>query len=91
MDGYGGYLPFADVTWSDARDGDTYAAKLSAVHCAPAEEPRSLTARINAVADMLEGRSLDVIEAHHVRAALRAMEAAFSELHEAVAGLEEAA
>ena len=79
-----GYLPHLVIDWPDAREGDALAAKLSAAHCGPDDEDRSLTARIAAVADRLAGRRLDVLEGADAKEA-------YAALVKAVEGLEYAA
>lgn len=79
-----GYLPFATVDWDDAPFGDAIAERLSAAHCGPRDEARSLTARLHAAADAVANRDYDAVGRHHLRAALRELEAAVAGLEECV-------
>lgn len=75
---------FHDVQdFADAPAGDAVAARLCAVHCTPRQEPRSLTARISAVADRVAGRDLDAAARHDLDSAVARLLAAVSELEDA--------
>ena len=90
MDGYGGYLHFAgEAPWQPGTSGEDFAKLLSAKFADKAREHLTVTDRIHTQAERLPGMDLTPGQASRLRLAFRSLEAAYSEVVDAIDAAED--